>query len=337
MSTTTFAISGPAPCTYANAEALLGNWLGLGPKDHDGNYTLLTATDPELQILVIAPVTDERYTEAIANVLHWSGPALGQYVAMTDGQPINRPDVERAVAGAMKAYVVDDIDDHLLTAVGDQWQHGDLALLVLFDPDAPDEPTIRLMLSAKERGIPVFNLARGMMPIDADDYTGAVLGNYGMDEAIPASVPTAEPEAPVTADAAMNDVLDQLPEDGVEVTGTMIPDDPDIPTHVILDSLTNVVGIASNLIAVLNTRFRSPKLAEQILDSMPPAVPTPAPAPFDPVTELLPIPVILETAAIKPAEKTRREFKDPETGEWKPAGRGRPRLGYEYRNVPVEA
>lgn len=244
-SVVTLAVSGPAPCTYANTEALLNNWLGLGDKDGNGHFMLLDGTDPELRINVIVPVTDTRYTQGVESVLNWTGPAMARSIALADNKP-TRADVELAHARCSQPVVVDDVDEALLAILNEHRRVGAAVLLVCLDPENPDPDVVLLMLQAQIEGIPIFNLALGMAPVDAFDYGGVM------------DVPMDDDEAPEEEPAA-------------------------------------------------------PEQPEQ-LDA------------FDAVAQ----------AEVKPPVKTQRWFRDPETGELRKAGRGRPRSKVEYFDLPVE-
>jgi hypothetical protein len=332
----TLAVSGPAPCAYKNVEPLLNDWLGLGDKDSEGNFTLLKNTDPELQINVIAPITGTRYTEGVAAVLDWAEPAVAKAIALTDGDDDDTTnDAQQALINCSQRVMVDDIDDAILEVLDHHRRVGKVALLVCFDPETPDAATIALMVKAKFLDIPIFNLSLGLFPIDADDYSGA-LEDAVAEENVDAEQPpgevdidfsksvmrrikaTQEPEQ-LDAFAAVAETEADAPAGQVELDAENAGDQ-DVPTEVLWEQLDWAVGMARGVMEKLRVRLGDAPATVKISDR--------------PAAELPPIPVVM-TAQVKPVVKTRKEFRMSPDDEWNPAGRGRPRGDWEYREVPI--
>lgn len=365
MGNLTFAVAGNGPADKENIRALLEDWLGYHDTDPEGFYT---GTGTYGNIRLILPLTDDDFTAGVAMVHLWSALAdIGFTGVISATEPARSRAVKGAKGEADDLVTAQNVHETLIDLLMEADPGDEVVLLVLHEDTDPDEATRELIETAFERGITdIRNLSYGLAPIEAP----------AAPDPEPEPAPVApEPAQDTPAQGTLTDQLRAAalrPLEGTEIIHTVTraarldatntPADPVqfvfdqfealLQFHVAFDVLGLTQhgrdsGAAGSLTEnLMRTVIILQQLLNHPLDGYPDAAAaangvyaTPEALDTDEDTDdqTRAEDATPGTKNTKPTGKTRREFLDPDTGQWRPAGRGRPRKDVQFRDVPVEA
>lgn len=288
----------------------LNEHFAFGPEDAEGYF----AKSPEFEVHLAFPVGPDRFTEGIRAVWQWAVRTETPFLAITDGR-------EFEASQAIQETLLDTDDWQISrtpdTAVIDVLRRAPNPMLLVLTEDGQYTSFLReITAQALAGGIPAYDLSRALLEQGWQDI--------GID---PADVPQVRQE--------------QSPAPDPVLIGYLLTDTEHTAVTVALaDSyalITEFQQVARGVDAL------APKLAEaeRILRQLQPAAPA-APAATGGALTLVTEPAADAPDDEAPAQepeagsgvRMRTEIKDPETGQWRPAGRGRPKAGVETRRVP---
>lgn len=301
----TLAFAGDGPTTYDNVADLLNDWLGFGEQDDDGRYA-----PAEREVVMILPAVESMLGAGLMHVYDWSARADVEYTAISDGGGASG-NAEEVLKEATAVVEADDVALALVQELADA--EGDKALVLLNGADPVTDPdNARLVRLAEEHGVRVFDLCLGL----AEGLRVEDAKPDAADKTAAAGAVEQAPAAP--AGHAVMIELDVYNEALEALAGAA-------------EFLTLSDGIqAAKQLRLIEYGPLTSKVVQarrRLHDGLLPAAGT-VPEPDTPAAEV---------AVPSKKAKTRREFKDPATGQWRPAGPGKPRKDYEYRTVPVGA
>lgn len=323
MTTLVLAVAGAGPANKAQIYDELGDWLGYGAPDADG-YLTRARKRPYEKIKLILPLTDELFSPGVTLVYKWSGDAEIDYDGVIhDQEPAGNKIVKGAKAQAADLVTAPDVLDALIEELAEQ-DGDEKILLVCQDEDGTDPDAARATELAWQAGIEVRNLSFALAPLAAPEPPA------GQDEA---PAPGEDAEGATTTvtflrstdmavdltpalDAERESVLKMCFGTLGDVIHLLIAHDT---ANALQLGLSGVGPLTRDLVittAALQRLLDYPGPVELRSESAPAAAAAPAPA---------------------AKGKVRREFRDPESGEWRPVGRGRPRKDVEIREVPLDA
>lgn len=295
----------------------LADHFRLGPPDGDGYYVYLPETQVDGVELIVA-VDTAAGVKALDPINEWSARAGLSYTLVTRtglraadlahdaGRIVTSPDVPERVAA---------IISEALTERGQ-----DVGLAVFCARDAVDESAARLIELVGEK-VSVYCVGDGMLPLD--QRTPGEITAEEFDEALEAGeavsvVFSPGPDYTAGQDAAFLDELAQ----GIDAAQARSDEDFDHLRKLIDGARSGRAGESEELPVDESGQYMLPLPDEQD--------PAEIEREFAESTERV---VTAPPARKRTAAKTRREWLDPETGEWKPIGRGRPRNNVEIREV----
>lgn len=294
----------------------LSDHFRFGPADAEGYFEVTDKTRWEDVELVIALDTPAG-AEALAPLNEWCARAGITYTLLTRSG-LKAPGL---AADAARVQSATDVPAKLASMLlASEAQEQDSAALVLvYEPGFPDEACKRLY-ALTEGAVPTYSLSEGLLPVDAADL---------LPEQQPDSEPEPEPEA------------ESVPVEVFTIKGEVVAKDfefadPAIPG--LLDMLGFLDAVDKACEEMLAAALAGYGRVQQLVSGMRGALPMPpvedGEQPRIAGRDEIPQddPVIEPQEAPKPV-KVKREWKDPETGEWKPVGRGRPRKNVEIREV----
>lgn len=285
----------------------LGDHLRFGPIDPQGYF----ASTPETITpgLIFAADTPEG-VKALAPILEWSARAdLGYSVVLRDG--LAAPDLEADSDAVERAGNAAERVAELLREDADGGE--DAALVLLCATDEIDEACAELIRMTDGMAL-VYNLGDALLPVDVHPYLDEGEPETPLEESEVGAAVVNLASGPVVltpADKTLNLVVDQ----DRSMFEALREDLDDLA-----EAFTARIGAMRELVSVYEEEH------EREMRELREAKPRPKPGGG---VEMAPA---IEAAA---PTKTRREWLDPETGTWKPVGRGRPRRDVQIREVPA--
>lgn len=286
----------------------LNEHFAFGPEDAEGYF----AKSTEFEVHLAFPVGPERFTEGIRAVWQWAVRTETPFLAITDGR-------EFEASQAIQETLLDGDDWQISrtpdTALIEVLHRAPNPMLLVLTEDGQYTAHLReITTQALAGGIPVYDLSRALLEQGWQDI-----------DVDPADV-LPQPAAPDPVPAPT----------GYRLTDT----EHTAVTLALADSyalITEFQQVARGVDAL------TPKLAdaERILRQLQPAAPaapaTTTAAVTEPDTETrhgdTPVQEA-EPAAGGRALRMRTEVWDEDAGQWRPAGRGRPKAGSTTRRVP---
>lgn len=333
MRTLTLAVAGAGPANRTQILDALNDWLGYGPEQPDGYFKSDEVQYDKINLFL--PLTDEHFTDGVAAVYAWSSRADIDFTGILDQdeQPRSR-DLKSAVRDARNLIPAPDIIPALIGQVAERAEQGDAYLLVFQDEDGGDKLADAAAREAFDAALPVLNLSFALAPI-ADpaaartakpsqiaEEAAAQLGAVTLTDTYVARLDLA---FPLTADEK------EVADFAFATLGQLVcyHNAQDTAQRAAHNAITE--GEMSPLTASL---IQATVALQRLLGHNGPIRLDPAPdapAPAQAAEKIAP------AAPVSRPGKTRKEWFDEASGEWRPVGRGRLRKDVQVREVPVEA
>lgn len=303
----TLGVAGTGTAKYELVSDALNLHYAFGPADGRGYF----APSPDYDVRVLIPGSTAHSNAGTRVVCDWVVNCDLPYVLLRDGteSPAVTYLATNVVDPETDVVVVEDITAEMVRRLTAPGANG--MLVVLRDGDVYDETTERQVVTAMRAGVPAFLLSEALIEIGWEDLNREPV----------------EPERPAAADEAVATVVEPGGQVALSVSGlgedlTLTFDDQ----HV----LTAFCGEARRVLTLVGNFYRDDgptllRALDRIEKTLLPP-PSPPPRPVAPLT--VPYPTGGDTG------KTRLEVLDPDSGEWAPAGRGRPKKGLQTRRVP---
>ncbi|MBD0734077.1 hypothetical protein [Streptomyces sp. CBMA29] len=287
----------------------LNEHFGYGPEDAEGYF----AKSREFDVHLVFPVGERLFTAGVEAVWQWAVRTENAFLALADDSPFEAEEAIRATLLDPDDWQVSpNPSEDLLTVL----TGGPNPMLLVITSDGQYGDELRVLASeALAAGIPVYDLARALL-----EQTWSDLGLEKPEPAEPAPVEAVPAATGRTSDVVALTEADY--DDVVDFFGRAFN---------LLTELQQVAAGIENLRAALvrteRTLVSARAAAATALASLPRAE-TAVAVPSDSEEQE---PVEQQRSA---SGRMRTEVYDETSGQWRPAGRGRPRAGARTRRVP---